>query len=465
MTAQASPPDRRVFLRAAAGAAALTAASYKRVLGANERVGIGFVGYGQIGQIHVNTFLKVPDADLVGVADCHRGRREEGRAKLNNPEATAHADFRRLLDDKRVNGVIVGTPDHWHALVSMLACAAGKDVYVEKPLTLFVREGEWMLAVADKHKRVVQVGTQQRSGPHYARARELMRDGKLGRITAVRMAAVRNVFPGFGTPADCDPPADLDWNVFLGPTPLHPYNPNRGIYHFRWFWDTSGGQMANLGAHHLDIVDWVLGMDTLKSVSSVGGRWVLKDNCETPDTQDTVFEFDKWTATIVIREASAGEPNRYGGLEFYGTNGSLGVTRGGFRLYADADIPPPNQIPGLRTGGHPVGGPQPVPVAEPGKKRTEPIEDLTGNPTDQYLRHAKNFLDCIRTRQTPVSDLASAQRTAVAVHLANLSLRLGRQLRWDAVKKDVIGDAEASAALARPYRKPWDAELKALGVG
>src|SRR5262249_53416021 len=162
------------------------------------------------------------------------------------------------LDDKDVQAVVVSTPDHWHALPTMLACAAGKDVYVEKPLTLFVREGRWMVEVARRHKSVVQVGTQQRSGPHYGRARDLVRDGQTGPVSSVRMGSYRNIMPGFGTPPDGPPPADLDWDFWLGPAPARPYNPNRAIYHFRWFWDYSGGQMTNLAAHSLDIVHWYL---------------------------------------------------------------------------------------------------------------------------------------------------------------------------------------------------------------
>ena len=239
-----STPTRRHFL---AGAAALTAASYDRVLGANDRVGVGFIGYGLIGKRHVADLPQPPTSTLVAVAEAHRGRLAEGL----EGDRRRPGRVRRLPQAARRQGtcdaVVVSTPDHWHALMTMLACAAGKDVYVEKPLTLFVREGRWMIDVAAKHKRVVQVGTQQRSGPHYQRARELIRGGHIGTVVSVRMSAVRNIMPGFGNPPDGDPPADLDWDVWLGPAPARQYNPNRGLYHFRWFWDYSGGQMTNLG--------------------------------------------------------------------------------------------------------------------------------------------------------------------------------------------------------------------------
>jgi predicted dehydrogenase len=334
-------------------------------------------------------------------------------------------------------------------------------VYVEKPMTRFVREGRWLIEVARKHRRVVQVGTQQRSGKHYARARDLIRDGHIGRVVSVRMSAVRNVTPGFGSPPDGGPPADLDWDAWLGPAPARKYNPNRGLYHFRWFWDTAGGQMTNLGAHHLDIVDWVLGLDTLKSVTSVGGRFALTDNGETPDTQDALFAFDRWTAAFAMRECSAGPRPAYG-LEFFGTKGVLGISRSGFAITPDPDLPPASQIPGAKDG-HPAGGPKAAP-AESRPPRTSAIVDRTGDSAEQYLEHARNFLDCVRTRKTPISDVESGHRVATACHLANLSLRLGRSLPWDGKRETIPGNVEAAQHLVRPYRAPWDKELKALGV-
>jgi predicted dehydrogenase len=344
----------------------------------------------------------------------------------------------------------------------MLACAAGKDVYVEKPLTRFVREGEWMQTVATRTKRIVQVGTQQRSGAHYKKARDLIRGGHLGTISSVRMVTVRNVFPGFGNPADGPPPADLDWELFLGPAPARKYNPLRGLYHFRWFWDTAGGQMTNLGAHQLDIVDWTIGLGGLKAVTSVGGRYALKDGGETPDTQDALFDCGSFSAAFTMREAARGERTGFG-LTFHGTRGSLGIDRSGYTVTADPDLPPANQIPGVKSG-HPTGGPVSVPTIGDPKPRTQALTDTTGDSSAQYLGHARDFIDCVKSRKSPVADLASAHRTAVACHLANLSLRLGRSLRWDWAKNTVPDDKEANALLAVAYRAPWDQELKALGV-
>jgi predicted dehydrogenase len=453
--------SRRAFVRGGA-AAVLAASTYGRVHGANERVGVGFIGYGLIGKRHVLDFREQPDVRPVAVAEVHRGRLDEARALLGGP-VKGHGDFRKLLDDRDVDAVVVSTPDHWHALMTMLACAAGKDVYVEKPLTLFVREGRWMVDVARRHRRVVQVGTQQRSGGHYRRARDLVRQGHLGKVASVRMGAYRNIMPGYGTPADGDPPPAIDWDLWLGPAPLRKYNPNRCIYHFRWFWDTSGGQMTNLGAHALDVVHWYLDVKGPLSVSSVGGRYSLRDNGETPDTQDVLFEYPGWSAVWSHREASRGQPAP-SGLEFFGPKGSLAISRKGFLITADAKLPPENTVPQF-ADAHPTGGPVRVPVAGAPELRTEPIKDETGDQREQFRGHVRDFLDCVKTRRQPVADLEAGHRVATACHLANIALRLGRRLRWDADREEVVGDAEAARWLVRPYRAPWDAELKALGMG
>jgi predicted dehydrogenase len=450
--------SRRNFLVGGA-ATALTAASWRRVLGANERVGVGFIGYGLIGKRHVLDFQAEPDADLVAVAEAHRGRADEAVALMGR-NAKPYADFRRLLEDKRVDAVVVSTPDHWHSLQTMLACAAGKDVYVEKPLTLFVREGRWMIDVARKHRRIVQVGTQQRSGPHYQRARALLQRGTLGRISSVRMSAYRNIVPGYGSPPDAAVPAELDWEMWQGPAPERPYNPNRAIYHFRWFWDYSGGQMTNLGAHSLDILHWCLNVAGPTAVTSAGGRFSLQDNGETPDTQDVIFEYPGFTAVWSHREAcdtkAAGSP-----LDFFGPNGSLGISRNGFIITADRKVNPANTVPQF-TDAHPVGGPQPVKESGPTQWRTEPLEDKSGNSREQLTLHVRNFLDCVKSRREPISDLESSHRVATACHLANISLRTGLKIRWNPETEEILDDPAAAAMLVRPYRPPWDQELKSL---
>jgi predicted dehydrogenase len=449
--------NRRHFVQGAS----VAAISASRILGANERVNVAFIGYGLIGKRHVIDFKEQTDVRIVAVADAHRGRTEEAVGFIGG-DAKSHRDFREILDRKDVDAVVISTPDHWHALQTMMACAAGKDVYVEKPVTLFPREGRWMLDVARRHKRVVQVGTQQRSGSHYLRAKELIQAGHIGKVFSVRMGTNRNIMPGFGAPADRDPPPELDWDAFLGPAPQRNYNPNRGIYHFRWFWDYSGGQMANLGQHSLDIVDWYLGGKWPSAVCSVGGRFCLQDNGETPDTQDAIFEFPGFTASWSHREACRGQPGV--SLEFCGTKGDLVISRNGFTITADKKIPPANAVPQF-TGAHPVGGPVAVKDFDPPQSWTEPVEDKSGNAREQFTRHVRNFLDCIKSRAEPVSTLESGHRVSTICHLANISLRIGRKLRWDEKKEEIVGDSEASKFLERPYRAPWDGVLKNLLKG
>ena len=202
-------PSRRDFL-----ISATAALSASRILGANDRVQVGFIGYGLIGAQHVHDFKNLPDVDLVALSDVYEPRMRQG-CEACGSRAKGYGDFRRLLDDKDVQAVVISTPDHWHALLAIMACAAGKDVYVEKPLTLFVREGRWMVTAAKRYQRVVQVGTQQRSGRHYADAVRLLQGGHIGKIHTVRMGFFRNVMPGFGTPPDSDPPPGMNYDLSL----------------------------------------------------------------------------------------------------------------------------------------------------------------------------------------------------------------------------------------------------------
>ncbi|HYO82786.1 MAG TPA: Gfo/Idh/MocA family oxidoreductase [Bryobacteraceae bacterium] len=442
-------PSRRQVL------ATLSAASYSRVLGANDRVQVGFIGYGLIGAQHVHDFSNQKDVDLVAMSDVYQPRLEQGIQACGG-KARSYPDFRKMLDDRDIQAVCISTPDHWHCLQAMMACAAGKDVYVEKPLSLFVREGRWLTAVARKHKRIVQVGTQQRSGRHYAKGKSLLESGHIGKVHAARSGAFRNVMPGFGAPPDAAAPTEFNYDMWLGPAPKRPYNPKRGLYHFRWFWDYSGGQMTNLGAHQIDIVQWSLKLKGPTRVAAFGRRLGLQDNGETPDTQDAIFEYPGLHMSYSIREASQG--SRAGSaLEFFGTKGSMIIERSGLRVLSDQKADPANQIPTFR--GHTAGGP------ERSGTKPEPWTEamqIPGSSSEQFDLHVRNFLDAIKTRQLPVADVEDGHRTAVACHLANISSRVGRSLQWDPEKEELQGDREAAAMLERPYRKPWDSVLRSL---
>jgi predicted dehydrogenase len=449
------PESRRTFL------GAVTAAGYSRIAGANERVRVGFIGCGLIGLRHIEDFRKLPDVALTAVCDVYQPRVEQAR-QMCGGAAKPYSDFRKLLEDRDVDAVVVSTPDHWHALQTIMACAAGKDVFVEKPMTLFIREGRWMVNAARRHKRVVCVGTQGRSGTHIPGALELVRSGAVGRIHSVRFSAYRNIMPGFGRPADTDPPPGLDYDLWLGPAPKRPYNPHRGLYHFRWFWDYSGGQMTNLGAHDLDLVHCILGLRAPRTAYSAGGRFALQDNGETPDTQDAIWEYDGVLVEGSFREAggarraATGTSASLAGVQFVGTQGVLVVSRGAYEFVPDLKIVPESAIP---PWSNPAGHPQaakiePKPYAEPKSEKSASAE-----PIDLHARH---FIDCVKSRQRPVSDVEDGHEVSVACHLANLSMKVGRKLAWDSRKEEVIGDREANTLLERPYRKPWDSVLRSL---
>lgn len=282
-------PTRREFVQVTAAARAATVLRAQGVLGANARINVGLIGCGGRGRAVWQRFRKQPDVNPVAVCDVYEPflNRAAGESSL-----AALKDFRRLLDRNDIDAVLVATPDHWHALQTVMACEAGKDVYTEKPLSLTVREGRLMADAARKHGRIVQTGSQQRSGAHYRRAITLLQDGAIGPVHRIAAGFTRNVIPGFvARELQKGLTSELDWNMWLGPAPLVPFDPYRCIYHFRWFWNHSGGQMTNFGAHDLDIARWALGAKGPASVAGFGGRYEIKDGGETPDVQEVLYNF------------------------------------------------------------------------------------------------------------------------------------------------------------------------------
>jgi len=466
---EAAQATRRGFL----GAAALTAAEYNRVLGANDRVGIGFIGFGLIGKQHITNFKhSFPNVDRVALCDVYKPRLEEGLAYLESPNAKGYGDFRKMYENKDIDGVVVATPDHWHALLTIMACAAGKDVYVEKPLTVFIDEGKWMLQARDKYKRVVVVGTQRNHNPGHQVAKKIIDSGVLGKIQMVKLGAGgRNVYPGFGkTPVE-NPPADFDYDMWLGPAPKKPYQAHRGLYHFRWFWDYSGGQLTNLGAHSVSAFLLVMGVKGPTKVVSFGGRFTLDDDGETPDLQECLYEFPGFMMTMGVREANGYRDSS--GSVVMGNKGNLLL--GSNQVVPEMHGDPVNQIP--RFAGHPTGGPvyndtKPAPWIEAqagtggrggrgagggGAAGGESMED------QMFNANKRDWIECIKSRNKPFCDLEIGHRTAVICNLGNMSLRLGgRTIHWDPEKEVVIGDKEAAAMCSKPYRAPWEAVLRSI---
>jgi len=433
---EAKLSNRRAFTKALAGSA-LTAISASRVRGANDRVRVSLIGCGGMGTGVWRTFLAQPGVSPVAVCDVYDPFRERA-AQAAKEKVTQYQDFRRLLDQKDIDAVIVATPDHWHAPMTILACKAGKDVYVEKPLSHTLAEGRAMVSAAREHKRVVQVGAQQRSGAHYAQAVDLVRAGALGGVHSVSANWHRNMMPGF-QPRELKSglTGALNWDLWLGPAPSVAFDPMRFAYNWRWYWDYSGGQMTNWGAHSLDIVRWALGAKAPTTVASMGGRYQLKDGGETPDIQQTIYSFPGCVVAWSASEISGFEPIRYPQgdprakplIEFHGTKGSMAVTRTGFWI-----------TPQIWTGD---GAGRNAPAMEPHTVAA------SGFP------HARNFLDCVKSRQRPIADVEEGHLTAAMCHLGNIAMRLGRTLRWNHEKEEVVADSEANRWLSKPYRKPW----------
>src|SRR5829696_362819 len=247
-------------------AAAVTALSAGRVMGANDRVRVGFIGLGNRGDQVLSAFLTHKDAEVVAICDIYQPYLDFASKKIGgNPEQ--FRDYKKLLEKKDIDAVVVATPDHWHALMTVDACKAGKDVYCEKPLSLVVAEGRAMVKAARDNKRVVQCGIQRMSSPMCQEAEEVVRSGGIGKVTAVRCFHVQNEWPkGIGSPADEEPPKGFDWDAWTGPAPMRKYNKNRSFYRFRWFYDFSGGQLTNFGVHYLSQIHACLGVDAPKSV-------------------------------------------------------------------------------------------------------------------------------------------------------------------------------------------------------
>lgn len=461
---QSRKTTRRVFL-GAAGAAAMTAASYTRILGANDRIGIGHIGFGLIGKQHITDLKKMRDVEILATCDCYEPRLEEALAYIDNPRTKGYGDFRKMFENKDIQGVVVATPDHWHALHTILACAAGKDVYVEKPMTLFIDEGKWMIQAARKYGRIVTVGTQRRQGKGVKEGKKVIDSGVLGKIHSIRITFARNVFPGFGVAPVASPPPGFDYDMWLGPAPKKPYTKHRSIYHFRWFWDYSGGQMTNIGAHLIDQILWIMGADEPTQVSSMGGRYVLEDDGETPDLQDAMWAFPGFTLSFSIREANARWDNLDRGQLYHGTKGTMSLV-GNYEILPEMKTDPINQIPSF--AGQPAGGPvytdvKPTPWIEGSKGGGVGSDDLYAiSAEDTLTMNKQDWIDSMKSRKRPFCSVEDGHKVSVACHLANMSLQLGRTIYWDPSKEQVIGDKEAAALCAKPYRSPWDGVLRSV---
>ncbi len=436
---QKQQPGRRDFFKLTAAGAAAVWTSRRAVAAPSDTIGVGVIGLGRQGTYNMRKFLEFPECTVRALCDVYEPHLARGKEIVG---ADTYHDFRRVLERPDVDVILISTPDHWHALMTVMACQAGKDVYVEKPTSVFVTEGRKMVEAARKYDRVVQVGTQQRSGKHFRKAVDLVRAGDLGRITAVRSWNFGNSFPeGFGNPPDGDPPPGLDWDFWLGPAPSRPYNPNRfGVgpdrwSTFRYFWDYAGGMMTDWGVHLLDIVQWATREAAPTAISALGGKFAIQDNRETPDTLTAVFEYPDFICTYENRDCNGEGINGHGyGIEFYGTDGTLFIDRSGFKIM-----------------------PQSRRVGDEWVPRMYSME--YANVNDHNHDHVADFLRCIKKRERPVSDIEIGHRSTTTCLLANISYRVGRKIRWESESERIPDDPEAAAMLHRDYRAPWKLEV------
>lgn len=446
------PIDRRQFIHRStqaglglAAGATLLAAKPARAVSANEKIVLGIIGIKGRGSALGPHFAARDDCEVAYLADVdtqYFGSRSDAIESAQGKAPQTVQDFRRILDDKAVDAVVIATPDHWHALPTVWACQAGKHVYVEKPASHTPWEGRKMVEAARRYNRVVQVGTQNRSAPYNMAAKEYIDSGKLGKIHLVRVYNQKgwgNVQPV----PDSDPPESLDYDMWLGPAPLAPYNAN---HHRGWnhFWRFSGGDIINDGVHQLDLARWLIGRDYPKSVYSVGGRYNQEGAFETPDTQLATYEFDDglvmsfelslYTPYILKTDGEIRDSDMFPywlqnstRIEIYGSEGLMIVGRhgGGWQVFAR-----PHQR-------------QPVVVAQEYGRFPDP-------------EHKQNFCDCIRSGDLPNADIEEGHRSTLLCQYANISLRLGGQkLEIDPATETCIGNDDANAMLKREYRSPW----------
>jgi len=423
--------ERRTFLLGA-GLASMGGAR-----AASDKVGIGIIGLGGRGRDHLRYYSKLPDARVVAICDVNQAQTERAvqiAEKLQGSQPRVHQDLRKLFEDKDVDAVSIATPNHWHALATIWACQAGKDVYCEKPACYNLFEGRAMVAAARKNNRIVQIGMQGRTIAHKQRAMDLLHSGALGQVYMARGICYKRR-PSIGHTPPEPIPAGLDWDLFLGPAPMREYTRNRYQYNWHWFWDTGNGDIGNQGIHEMDLARRGLGRDLPKGAVSTGGKYVYEDDQETPNTQIATFDYGDAELVFEVRGLNTGGdagipasgPN-FIGVTFFGSKGFMPVDEHGFQIFL-------------------------------GDKR-EPGESMkhAEGEIDDTIPHMANFLKAVKSRNVADlnADVSVGVTSAALVHLANMSYRLGRKLSYDSASGTFPGDAEANAMSTRPvYRSPY----------
>ncbi len=456
-------PSRRKFLQTSALAATGVTLASERVSAARraappgDRVRMGFVGVGNRGSDLRDRFLEQPDVELVAVCDVYEpfAKRElsaipprwvaSGKAPRGGPPHPPtvgfHRDFRDLLARDDVDAVCIATPDHWHAIQTIQALERGKDVYVEKPLTITLHEGRRMVEAQKRTGRVVQVGLNRRGSPVYQKLVPMVRDGLIGTVTMARAYRVSNMAPdGIGRLSPEDPPPGFDWDLWLGPRAFRPYQYNIAPYYFRW-WKDYSSQMGNWGVHYMDTIRWMLDEQAPIAISAHGGKVAIADDRTIPDTMEVTFELPSGAIVVFgIYEASGGPGLPHGEIELQGTRGTLYASEGGYRIRP------------ARPGQFQTWERLVEPTEYEREEEASSADISEPDSTDHLIR---NFLDCVKTRQTPLCPLEEGHRSTSFAHLANIALETRSRLEWDPAAERVTNVPRANELLHYEYRKPW----------
>ncbi len=420
----------------ATGLTALSAGlASPRAHGANGRIRAAFIGVANRGGQLIEAAQAHPQLDIVAICDVHRAKTEEWAAKLGGNVAQ-YGDFRRLLERSDIDAVFIATPDHWHAIQTIAACETGKDVYVEKPLCLTVKEGRRMVDAARAHGRVVQVGLQRRASALYSQLHELVRGDGIGKVTVGHAYRLSNMWPnGIGKFPDAAPPEGLDWDLWLGPRPQRPYRENIAPYKFRW-WKDYSSQLGNWGVHYFDLFRWLVDEQAPCSVSAHGGRFAVDDDRTIPDTLEAIFEFASGRLFVFGQHEASGHDMLKGEIDLRGTRGIVYASGHGYEVIAER-------------GGQ----------FQESKPRLEPQKVTADGATDRDLTaaHIGDFLACVVSRGTPKADVEIGHHSTVFAQLANIALETRSRIDWDPVAERITNHAEANELLDYSYRAPWDA--------
>lgn len=463
-----SKQNRRVFIAKSTltmggismGLSAFSSAAANRIIGANDKIRMGFIGVGNRGSQLLELFMQNKDVEIAALCDIYEPYLLRDRSKVDAryladrassipqmgelfpSKPTLYNDYRKLLDDKTIDALCIATPDHWHAIQMIEAVKAGKDVYVEKPLTQTIHEGRAMVNVWKASDRVVAVGLNRRGNDVYQKLAKEIPAGKIGQVTVGRAARVSNLFPaGIGKLKAEQPPKDFDWDKWLGPKASRPYQYNMAPYMFRW-WSDFSSQMGNWGVHYMDAMRWMMGEIAPVAITAHGGKYVLDHDGDIPDTMQVIYEFaSKKIISFSIFEASGGEIFPYGEIELRGTKGNLYASQDGYKI-----------IPSKK-GQFQNWSEKELVKAEEFSIPSQNLKD--GSNSFATANVIRNFLDCIKSRQNPLCTLEDGHRSTSFAHLANIALATGKRLQWDPEKELFTNSEEANKMLHYEYRKPY----------